>query len=68
MGTCRCDVLNVMSGDVARDYVRVHLHEDRRDGMNRQIHRCEDSSVEWIEEREPDGYGTDVIVLRRLTR
>jgi hypothetical protein len=68
MGTCRCEVLNVMSGDVARDYTRVHLREVRKDGMGRRVHLCDEAGVEWIEEREPGGYADDVTVLRRLTR
>jgi hypothetical protein len=68
MGTCRCEVLNVMSGDVARDYARVHLREVRKDGMGRRVHLCDDAGVEWVEEREPGGYADDATVLRRLTR
>lgn len=67
MGTCRCQVLNVMSGDVARDYVRVHLREAREDGMGRTVHRCEDSAVEWLEESRASNYGEDVTVLRRIS-
>lgn len=65
MGTCRCAVLNVMSGEVAREYLRVHLQHDRTDGMGRNVHRCEESGVDWVEERKPGGYGEDVTVLRR---
>jgi hypothetical protein len=66
MGSCRCQVLNVMSGEVAVDYARVHLREHRTDGMGRTVHRCEETSVEWLEEREPGGYADQVLVLRRL--
>lgn len=66
MSDCRCEVLNVMSGDVARDYVRVHLVESRTDGVGRPVHRCEESGVEWVEERSGAGYGADVMLLRRL--
>lgn len=62
---CRCTVLNVMSGNVARDYVRQHLDPDRTDGMGRQLYRCPESGLTWVEEREPGGYGDDVVVLRR---
>jgi len=62
---CRCAVLNVMSGEVAREYVRYHLQVERTDGMGRQVHRCDESGVSWIEERRPSGYGEDVTVLRR---
>ena len=66
MGSCRCAVLNVMSGDVARDYLRTHLEHDRTDGMGRAVHRCTETDVEWIEERSQSGYGQDVTVLRRV--
>ncbi len=66
MVSCRCEVLNVMSGDVARDYLRTHLQQERTDGMGRAVHRCVDSDVEWIEERSQSGYGQDVTVLRRV--
>jgi hypothetical protein len=66
--TCRCEVLNVLSGDVAREYTTRHLTRSRTDGMGRTVHRCDETEIEWIEEREPSGYGDDVIVLRRATR
>ena len=62
---CRCQVLNVMSGDLARDYARHHLDADGTDGMGRVVYRCPDHDVGWVEEREPNGYGDDVVVLRR---
>jgi hypothetical protein len=65
---CRCEVLNVLSGEVARDYLRTHLERDRLDGMGRTVHRCEESGLEWVEDRSGTGYGDDVTVLRRLTR
>lgn len=55
-----------MSGDVARDYVRVHLVHARLDGAGRPVHRCEETSVEWVEERTGAGYGEGVTLLRRL--
>jgi hypothetical protein len=67
MVSCRCEVLNVMSGEVARDYARKHLHEDRTDGMGRPVLRCPTSEVEWVEDRSPGGHG-DAVVLRRLQR
>ena len=57
-----------MSGEVARDYVRRHLVRTRFDGLGRQVHRCEETGIEWAEERSGTGYGEDVTVLRRLTR
>lgn len=62
---CRCAVLNVMSGNVARDYVRQHLDPDRMDGMGRQVYRCPEGGLAWVEERQTGGYGDDVVVLRR---
>lgn len=62
--TCRCRVLNVMSGEVARDYARTHLQRHRVDGMGRTVHRCPTTEIEWVEERRLGGYGDDVQVLR----
>lgn len=66
--TCRCPMLNVMSGDVARDYARTHLQPGRVDGMGRQVLRCPDADVEWVQEQRRDGYQEQALVLRRLTR
>jgi hypothetical protein len=66
MVPCRCEVLNVMSGAVARDYSRTHLDQLRTDGMGRPVHRCPETGIEWVEERSGTGYGDDVTVLRRL--
>lgn len=66
--SCRCRVLNVMSGEVARDYIRHHLDLERTDGMGRRVFRCPEREVSWVEEREPNGYGEDVVVLRRARR
>lgn len=66
MVSCRCRVLNVMSGDVAEEYLHTHLQADRTDGVGRTVHRCSESDVEWIEERSQSGYGSDVTVLRRV--
>jgi hypothetical protein len=65
---CRCAVLNVMSGEVAHEYLRYHLQVERTDGMGRTVHACPDSDIHWIEERRASGYGGDVIVLRRAQR
>ena len=62
---CRCGVLNVMSGNVAREYARYHLEVERTDGVGRQVHRCAESGVTWIEERSQTGYRDEVMVLRR---
>ncbi len=66
MERCRCELLNVMSGAVARDYAASHLEHRRVDGMGRNILGCRDSEVEWLEERRPNAYADDVLVLRRL--
>lgn len=66
MGTCGCAILNVLSGALARDLLDKHLREVRTDGMGRIVYLCEDSEVEWLEERQRVGYDDDVSVLRRL--
>lgn len=68
MQTCRCNVLNVLSGEVAQDYVRGHLEAVRVDGVGRPVHRCPQTEVEWAEDKSPDGYAEDTIVLRRVPR
>jgi hypothetical protein len=68
MGTCRCAILNVLSGALARDLLDEHLLEQRTDGMGRTIYRCEDSEVEWLEEWNRGGYDDEVTVLRRVQR
>lgn len=68
METCRCDVINVLSGPVAQDYLAGHLATDRTDGLGRQVHRCPHTGVEWVVDRSPDGYAEDVLVLRRVPR
>ena len=68
METCRCDVLNVLSGPAAQDYLTGHLTVDRTDGMGRQVHRCPTTGVEWVADRSPDGYAEDTLVLRRVLR
>lgn len=65
---CRCQYLNVVSGDMAHDYARLHLEFRRTDGMGRTVLRCPEHAIEWIEERQAVGYGNDVAVLRRATR
>jgi hypothetical protein len=65
---CRCEVLNVMSGEVAREYLRGHLQDQRTDGMGRTVHRCEETGIEWLEERRASGYDDEALVLRRVQR
>lgn len=64
---CRCSVLNNLAGDVASDYTIKHLDPLRTDAMGRAVHRCPDTGVHWTEERSGQGYGADVIRLRRAT-
>jgi hypothetical protein len=68
MGTCRCDILNVLSGALARDLLETHLRPVRTDGMGRTIYLCDDSGVEWLQEHKRGGYDDEVTVLRRAQR
>jgi hypothetical protein len=68
MDVCRCEQLNVLSGDVARELRKRHLEPAGADGMGRAVHRCPDTGIEWLEEREAVGYSGDAIVLRRRLR
>ncbi|MFA9443857.1 hypothetical protein [Egicoccus sp. AB-alg6-2] len=68
MESCRCEVLNVLSGRVAQDYLRGHLAAGRTDGLGRQVHRCPVTELEWVADRSPGGYADDVLVLRRVLR
>lgn len=68
MESCRCELLNVLSGAAAQDYLRGHLAAERTDGLGRQVHRCPRTEVEWVADRGPDGYAEDVLVLRRVLR
>ena len=65
---CRCAVLNNLSGAVATEYTRKHLDRLRTDGMGRTVHGCPDTGVEWTEEQRAEGYGENVVVLRRRDR
>jgi hypothetical protein len=66
--TCRCEVLNNLSGAVAAEYARTHLDRDRTDGLGRTVLRCPATGVDWTEERSAAGYGDHVLVLRRHLR
>lgn len=68
MGTCRCEVLNVMSGAVAADYARTHLHEVRNPGNGHAHYRCPETGIAWMEDRKREGHGDEIIVLRRTQR
>ncbi|MCC5950171.1 MAG: hypothetical protein JJT89_17100 [Nitriliruptoraceae bacterium] len=68
MASCQCEVLNVLSGALAQEYLTGHLDHHRTDGMGRAVHRCTVTEVTWVEERRPSAYGDSVTVLRRLDR
>ena len=68
MSACRCDVLNVMSGAVATDYLRGHLDQVRDSGYGRVLYRCPDTGINWVQDRRAEGYGDEVVVLRRDSR
>ena len=65
---CRCEVLNVMTGDAARDYARQHLDEVRSDGHGTTYYRCPDTGISWAEEGAPASYAGKVRRLRRADR
>ncbi|MEX2532746.1 MAG: hypothetical protein WD360_02140 [Nitriliruptoraceae bacterium] len=62
---CRCRVLNVLSGDLAVDYLTNHLGVSETD-TSRRVHVCPTSGVQWIEDRSAPQYATSTRVLRRL--
>lgn len=63
--TCRCQVLNVLSGDLALDYLNGHLGAADADS-NRRVHVCPTTGVQWIEDRSAPQYASSTRVLRRL--
>ncbi|MBW3657221.1 MAG: hypothetical protein KY457_01185 [Actinobacteria bacterium] len=68
MTRCRCDVLNVMSGDAASDYAVQHLDRVREDGQGQTYYRCPETGTAWVEERAPDTYAGESRRLRRTDR
>ncbi|MFP5310630.1 MAG: hypothetical protein ACLGIR_13750 [Actinomycetes bacterium] len=68
MITCRCEALNNITGEAARDYARQHLDETRSDGQGRTYFRCPETGVSWVEERPKGPYGDAGIRLRRSER
>jgi len=62
---CRCRVLNVLSGDLAMDYLNGHLGASDTD-TNRRVHVCPTTGVQWIEDRSAPQYASSTRVLRRL--
>lgn len=65
---CRCEVINVMSGDAARDYAAQHLDEVRSDQQGTTYYRCPATGLTWAEERAPATYGSNARRLRRVDR
>jgi hypothetical protein len=66
--TCRCEVLNVMSGAVATDYVRTHLDPVRSTGNGRVVYQCPETRISWTQERAAHGVDDRTVVLRRDVR
>jgi len=63
--TCRCRVLNVLSGDLADDYLAGHLGVTDVES-SRRVHTCPNTGVQWIEDRSAAQYAATTRVLRRL--
>jgi hypothetical protein len=63
--TCRCRILNVLSGNLAEEYLRTHLGGDDA-GTNRRVHLCKETGVQWVEDRSAPQYASASRVLRRL--
>ena len=66
MVTCRCEVLNSLSGQAAADYAQQHLDVTRETPGRTTTYRCPDTGLSWVSERLPTGYGDDTRRLRRL--
>lgn len=66
--TCRCTVLNTMTGDAARDYIRTHLDQVRSDGHGTNYYRCPETGIGWAEEQAPSASPSDARRLRRSDR
>lgn len=64
--TCRCEVLNNLTGEQAADYARHHLEVTRADTGRVTTFRCPDTGIEWVEERAPTAYDESTRRLRRL--
>lgn len=66
--TCRCEVLNNLTGDAAVEYARRHLDKTRSEPQGRVHYRCVETGIGWIEEPAPNGYGDSQRRLRRASR
>lgn len=63
--SCRCNMLNVLSGALATEYLLGHLGGADADS-NRRVHTCPNTGVQWIEDRSATQYASSSQVLRRL--
>lgn len=63
--SCRCNVLNVLSGALATEYLFGHLGGDNAESSKR-VHTCPHTGVQWIEDRSAPQYSSTSRVLRRL--
>lgn len=66
--TCRCAVLNNLTGDAAAEYARRHLDVTRETPGRTIQYRCAETGIDWIEETAPNAYDHTVRRLRRLGR
>jgi hypothetical protein len=66
--TCRCEVLNVMTGEAAEDYADEHLEETRSDGQGRVYYRCSTTGIGWVRETPHGPVTGDSTQLRRTDR
>ena len=64
--TCRCEVLNNLTGEQASEYARHHLDVTRADTGRVTTYRCPDTGINWVEERAPTAYDDQTRRLRRL--
>lgn len=65
--TCRCSVLNNLTGEQAADYARHHLDVTRADTGRVTTYRCPETGIEWVEERAPTAYDDSTRRLRRMS-
>ena len=66
MVTCRCAVLNNLTGEQAAEYARHHLEVTRADTGRTTTYRCVETGIEWVEERAPTAYDDQTRRLRRM--
>ncbi|HEX9890353.1 MAG TPA: hypothetical protein VGA69_12790 [Nitriliruptorales bacterium] len=50
---CRCEILNTLTGDIARDYSNAHLEpETATRHRDEGRYRCPDTGVTWVLEHD----------------